>query len=113
LNEELLQYRSVILSVFKFILSKAKEHYDKGEDYTVYFTNIASGITIPPLKLTREVMKYLIESPGVWLGFLYFAWLGNYIPMQGDDNMFDGFFRLDGEEIKKSIIKAWSSKGNV
>jgi hypothetical protein len=56
LNEELFQYRSVILQVFNYILEKAKEHYDKGEDDTVYFTKIAKGVTIPPLKLTREVM---------------------------------------------------------
>jgi hypothetical protein len=92
LDEELFQFRSVITEVFGYILEKAKESYDKGKDYTVNFAKIARGVVgAPALTLTREVIKYLLESPGLWLGFLFCIWLGNYVPLTSDDNVFDWF----------------------
>jgi hypothetical protein len=103
LNEELFQYRSVIVQIFKYILKKAKEHYDKDEEYVVYFTEFVKGAAVEPLKLTREVLKYLRESPGVWLGFLICMFLGDYIPLTTDDNVFEWFFAWTARNSRRAL----------
>ena len=60
---------------------------------------------LEPIKLTQEAMKYLIESPAVWIGLLFGIWLGNYVPMQGSENMVDWFIAWSARKTRKVLSR--------
>ena len=82
-----------------FLLKPAKASYEAGKDLTVTL----AGETI---KVSREVLKYLVESPAIWLGFLLFAVAGDYIPLYGSQTVFDYAAGYSTRTIAKGLADA-------
>ena len=57
-------------------------------------------------ELSLEVLKYIVESPGPLLGFIIFAYLGDYIPVQGDGYLWDWGVQFVAKETKKAVVSA-------
>ena len=82
-----------------FLLKPAKASFDVGKDLTVTL----AGETI---KVSLEVLKYLVESPAIWLGFLIFAVAGDYIPLYGKQTVFEYAAGYSTRTIAKGLADA-------
>jgi len=100
LSDTLKEYRESLENVYNnYLLKPAKASYEAGKDLTV----LLAGETI---KVAREVLKYIIESPAVWLGFLFFAFLGDYFKLYGEGTMFDYMAQYTTRKTVKAVVDA-------
>ena len=58
------------------------------------------------IKISQEVLKYLVESPALWLGFFLFGFIGDYIPLHGDKTVFDYAMAYTTKKTVKTVLGA-------
>ena len=95
----MIEYMKAFVTVLvTYVLKPGKKCLEQGKELTILFSELSDKIPKPAIKLTTEVLKYILHSPGLWFGVLICMWLGQFVPLQG------------GPELAIEWFLQWSSR---